>query len=411
MDLGIRQTLTALIFAATYVVLGLGRLPLLRIDRTGAALVGAILMIAVGAIPAHEAAAAIDLPTLALLFGMMVVIAHLELAGFFGWLATRLLRGQSSARGLLFGVVVLSGTLSAFFVNDTVCLLLTPVVLELVAAAGLPAMPFLLAVAMGANAGSVATVVGNPQNMLISHLGRIAYLPFASALAPVGLGALALTFAALAWIHRRDLDAPRTPRVVARPRRVHTGMMRKASLVAAGLLAAMLLGVAPSLAALGAAAVLLITRRVRPERVHARIDWSLLAMFAGLFVVIAAVERSGLLGSWLQPQRTRPSAALFIAVSAALSNLVSNVPAVLLLKGWALGYVPASTGWLLLAMASTLAGNLTLVGSVANLIVVQQARHHTHVGFWEYARVGIPLTILSLLWGAIWLLVVLPRLP
>jgi len=398
------ELLAAAVFVLTYLVLSIGALPPLRLDRAGATLVGATLMVAIGAVSAGDAARAIDIGTLALLFGMMVVAAHLRLAGFFGWTARQVLGATRSPAVLLVLTTWLSGVLSALFVNDTVCVLLTPLVLEITATAGLPPVPFLLAVAMGANAGSVATVVGNPQNMMIASTGGIGYARFAAALAPVAAGALAITSLALVAAHGRRL--PRTlPSAPVHPRsRLHRPLLAKTLIVAALLLAAMLAGVAPPLAAMAAASLLLVTRRVRPGRVHALVDWSLLAMFAGLFVVVEAVERSGLAAHMMGAlEQTLRGPYAFVALATVLSNLVSNVPAVMLLGRTASAAADPEHARLLLAMASTLAGNLTLVGSVANLIVVAQAGPRARVGFWEYFRVGAPVTLLTLAWGVVWL--------
>jgi len=394
----------AAIFLLTYLVLGLGALPPLRIDRAGATLVGATLMVAFGVVSPVQAAGAIDVGTLALLFGMMVVAANLRLAGFFGWTVSRVLGVTRSPRLLLVLTTWLSGVLSALVVNDTVCVLMTPLVLELAAHAGLPPTPFLLALAMGANAGSVATVVGNPQNMMIASTGAISYARFAAALAPVALGSLAITSVVLVlWYGRRLPATIETAPEAALPR-VHGPLLAKTIAVVLGLVVAMLLGVQPPLAAMAAASVLLVTRRVWPRRVHALIDWPLLAMFAGLFVVVEGVERSGI-AAWLIARLTGAlgGARGFVALTAALSNLVSNVPAVMLLGKAAAAAPDPDRARLLLAMASTLAGNLTLVGSVANLIVVSQAGPRVRVGFWAYARVGAPITLLTLAWGAWWL--------
>jgi len=394
----------AAIFLLTYLVLGWGALPPLRLDRAGATLVGATLMIVCGVVSPAQAAGAIDLGTLALLFGMMIVAANLRLAGFFDWTVARVLGVTRSPRLLLVLTTWLSGVLSALVVNDTVCVLLTPLVLELTASAGLPPVPFLLALAMGANAGGVATVVGNPQNMMIATLGGISYARFAAALAPVALGALAITSAVLVVACGRSLPATIVPSGETPSPRMDRVLFTKSVLVSLGLVVAMLLGVAPALAALAGATVLLVTRRVEPGRVYELIDWPLLVMFAGLFVVVEGVERSGI-AAWLIG---RLSGVLggpggFVALTAALSNLVSNVPAVMLLGKAAAAAPDPERSRLLLAMASTLAGNLTLVGSVANLIVVSQARPRARVGFWEYARVGAPITLLTLAWGAWWL--------
>ena len=392
------------IFLLTYLVLGLGALPPLRLDRAGATLVGATLMIVCGVVTPPQAVGAIDLGTLALLFGMMIVAANLRLAGFFGWTVARVLGVTRSPRLLLVLTTCLSGVLSALVVNDTVCVLLTPLVLELTAHAGLAPVPFLLALAMGANAGSVATVVGNPQNMMIATLGGISYARFAAALAPVALGSLAITSTVLVVACGRGLPATITADEPPPPR-MDVVLLTKSVLVSLGLVVAMLMGVQPPLAAMAGAAVLLVTRRVEPGRVYELIDWPLLVMFAGLFVVVEGVERAGI-AAWIVGRLSGgypggPHG--FVALTAALSNLVSNVPAVMLLGKAAAAAPDPERARLLLAMASTLAGNLTLVGSVANLIVVSQAGPRARVGFWEYARVGAPITLLTLAWGAWWL--------
>jgi Na+/H+ antiporter NhaD/arsenite permease-like protein len=393
-------------------VLGFGALRPLRLDRTGATLVGATAMVGFGVLSPREAVAAVDFHTLALLFGMMIVVAHLRLAGFFRWLGGHALRWAHAPQALLAIVVWLSGTLSALFVNDTVCLLLTPVVLEAALALGLDATPFLLAVAMGSNAGSVATLVGNPQNMLVASFSGISYGRFALALAPVAIAALATTTGILLLAFRGALRAaPRSGPPPPTAAVIHRGLLVKSLIVTAALLVALLAGMVPSLAALAAASALLITRRVKPIKVYAQVDWALLVMFAGLFVVVEGVERAGLSARWIAGlgPAGRHSLPAFVGVTAALSNLVSNVPAVLLLKSWAATFASPAQAWLALAMASTLAGNLTLVGSVANLIVVEQARDRCLVGFWTYARVGIPVTLATLALGTLWLILVGPR--
>jgi len=393
------------IFALTYAVLGLGSLPTLRIDRTGAALIGATAMVAFGVLSPRQAAGAIDFHTLGLLFGMMLVVAHLRLAGFFQLVATRALRLTRDPRRVLALIVWLSGALSALFVNDTACILLTPLVLEVAASLERKPAPFLLAVAMGSNAGSVATLVGNPQNMLVGSFSGIGYARFALVLLPVAIVALGLTTAALLFFFRRDLAGTSARPVAELPAvALDRRLLVKSLIVTAVLMLALISGVTPSVAALIAASALLITRRVDPDAVFAQVDWGLLTMFAGLFVVVEGVERSSLTARALAAlgDSARGSFTAFVAATAVVSNLVSNVPAVLVLKGWAAGFAEPERAWLALAMASTLAGNLTLVGSVANLIVVEQARGRGAPGFWAYARVGVPLTLLTLLIGSAW---------
>jgi Na+/H+ antiporter NhaD/arsenite permease-like protein len=266
-------------------------------------------------------------------------------------------------------------------------------------------LPFLLAVAMGSNLGSVATIVGNPQNMLVAGFSRISYARFLAVLLPVALAGLALGSWLLGRMFRRDLEGPAPAPEPRAEVEIQRPLLIKSLVVTGLLLVALLAGVTPSLCALIAASALLITRRLDPQAVWAEVDWSLLTMFGGLFVVIEGVERSGLSASWLAviPADTRRSIPVFAAATAVLSNLVSNVPAVLLLKTWA-AQLGGERAWLTLAMTSTLAGNLTLVGSVANLIVVEQARGRARVGFWAYARVGVPLTLATLALGLAWVM-------
>ena len=397
-----------LIFALTYAVIGIGRLPGLRLDRAGAALVGASLMVAVGVLTPAEAYRAIDLDTIALLLGMMILVANLRLAGFFHLANAWISRHARHPLALLAGVILVSGGLSAFLVNDTVCLMLTPLVAEATLTMRRNPVPYLLAVAMASNIGSTATITGNPQNIMIGSLSHIPYGEFAAALSPVaaiGL-VLVLLLVALAWRHefltRARLAAP-APRL-----RWNRGLLLESLAVALGMVACFFWGVAPAKVAVVGGALLLLTPRVKPERVYREIDWPLLLLFAGLFIVIAGAEKA-LLGPEVLDYAKRldlDSPPVMAAVAAVLSNLVSNVPAVLLFEP-VMRAMPApsqTTAWLALAMSSTFAGNLTILGSVANLIVVENARREgVVVSFWEYCKVGIPITLLTLVVGIAWL--------
>ena len=399
------QVAAIAIFAVTYVVIALGRLPGFRIDRAGAALLGASLMVACGALDLGAAYRAIDFDTLALLLGTMIVVAHLKLSGVFAlateWIATRVRGGFA----LLVFVVLLSGTASAFLVNDTVCLALTPLVLELARARGRDPVPYLLALAMASNIGSTATITGNPQNIMIGSFSQIRYADFAAMLSPVALVGLALATALIALLHRRALVGADPALVPVRPR-VHRPLARKALAVTALMIAGFFLFHPPAKVALVAGAVLLLTRRIRPQRIYREIDWPLLVMFAGLFVVVAGLRQALPPAALADAARAWPldRVPVLTAVSAVLSNLVSNVPAVLVLKPFVEPLVDLRTAWLTLAMSSTLAGNFTVLASVANLIVVQRAqRQGIAISFWAYFRVGAPLTLLTLALGAAWL--------
>ncbi len=377
----------------------------MRVDRTGAAIIGASLMVACGAVTLGEAYAAIDYETVALLFGMMIVVANLRFSGFFALTAEWVVEHAHRPLTLLCGVVLVSGVLSAFFVNDTVCLALTPLVLGVTRQLRRNPLPYLLAVAMASNAGSVATITGNPQNMMIASFSHIGYAEFAAALAPVAAVSLVITAAVIAIVYRAEFLAPSNLVVKHEPARVNRALMLKSLAISAGMIGAFFAGWPAPKAALLAGAVLLVTRRIKPERVYREIDWSLLALFVGLFVVVGGIEQTPFPNAlFAAATRFHLDRAIPMSVfSAALSNLVSNVPAVLVFHSFVSRLPHPTHAWLVLAMSSTLAGNLTILGSVANLIVVQRARPYVHIGFWEYAKTGVPITVLSIIAG-VWML-------
>lgn len=394
-----------LVFALTYVVLAIGRFPGLRIDRTGASIIGASLMVGFNALTLEEAYVAINFDTIILLFGMMIVVANLQLSGFFAVVAERVVEHAHQPVALLASIVLIAGGFSAFFVNDTMCLVLTPLVLEITTALRRNPLPYLLGIAMGANIGSAATITGNPQNMLIGSYSKVDYRLFAMRLAPVAFVGLLITIALLYIVYRQEFRSRPHVDVPRRAIRVNRPLMWKSIAVSVGMIVFFFAGWPAPKVAIVAGALLLITRRVKPEKVYGRIDWSLLVMFAGLFIVIAGLEKT-----WLEKDLTDFASRLHLdntfvlsGFSAVLSNIVSNVPAVLVFKPLMTHVADPVRAWLTLAMSSTLAGNLTLLGSVANLIVIQQARRQVEIGFWEYFRVGGPLAILTIAIGAAWL--------
>jgi len=397
-----RELIAGGAFLATYLVFAVGTLPGFRIDRTGAAIIGAGLVVVTGVLPLPQAVAAVDVPTLVLLFGMMIVAAYLDLSGFFGLVTAWAVGHARSPLGLLVAVIASAGVLSAFFVNDVVCLVLTPLVIQIVGSLGRRPVPYLIALATASNLGSEATITGNPQNMIVGSLSGIPYGTFLAALGPVAVIGLGLDVLIIAWVYRREFarplaERPRPPRV-----KVHRAVLVKSLIVTGGMLGAFFAGYPVAPAALGAAAALLITRRIRPTRVYGEIDFGLLVLFCGLFIVIGAVEATGLAGDAFRLARRLALDRPLVLSTAALllSNLVSNVPAVLLFKSVIPTFAAPREAWLVLAMASTLAGNLTLVGSVANLIVAESARGEgVTLGFGEYLRVGAPLTVASIAAG------------
>jgi Na+/H+ antiporter NhaD/arsenite permease-like protein len=397
---------TAVIFILTYAGISLGRIPGFRLDRAGIALTGAALMMAVGAITPDEAYHAVNLDTLALLLGMMIVVAHLRLSGFFRLVTSWALAHAHSPLILLATIALTAGAFSAFLVNDAVCLVMAPLVIEVTRSLRRDPIPYLLAVAMASNVGSAATITGNPQNMIVGAVSRIPYTEFAAALAPVALAGIVLVFAVLAALWFREFR--QSTQLVAKPRslRIHKPQLIKAVLVTLGVIAAFFAGVPVAMAAFLGGALLLVTRSIKANKVYQEIDGSLLLMFAGLFVVVAAAEKVLLSPELVGAVQSFHFANTYVlaADTAVLSNIISNVPAVLALKPFVLGLADQHRIWLVIAMSATLAGNLTPVGSVANLIVAERARAAgIHISLWTHCRAGIPLTLLTLALGAWWL--------
>jgi Na+/H+ antiporter NhaD/arsenite permease-like protein len=377
-------------------VLALGRLPGMRLDRTGAAIIGASLMVATNVLSLEEAYQAIHLDTIVLLFGMMIVIANLRLSGFFSLVAERTLEHTHHPITLLAATAVTAAVLSAFFVNDTVCLVMAPLVAEVLGALRRNLIPYLLAVAMGSNIGSVATLTGNPQNMLIGSYSGIAYGTFARALAPVAVAGVVVLVVILAAVYRQEFASYKRVDLAPRKVEIDRPLWAKSLAITLGMVIFFFAGWPIAEVAIIAGALLLVTRRVHPEQIYAQVDWPLLVLFAGLFIVVAGIEKSS-----LQPDLVRlagrarlENGGALSATAAVLSNLVSNVPAVLVFKPFIPHLPDPMLGWLRLAMASTLAGNLTILGSIANLIVVERSRGVAEIGFWEYSRAGIPVGLM-----------------
>jgi Na+/H+ antiporter NhaD/arsenite permease-like protein len=398
--------LTTVIFVATYAVVAAGRAPFLHLDRTGAAVVGAILMVVTGAIGFDAAVRAVDFRTLVLLFGMMVLVAHIRIAGGFAALVRFVTLRFSHPAALLVALVFTAGALSALFLNDAVCLVFTPIALDIARARGHRPLPYLLALATASNIGSVATMTGNPQNMLVGSLSRLPFRTFASALTPVAVVGLAVDAAVIWFAFRRELHVRSTDDAAVPAARLHAPHLVKSLVVSIAMLAGFLAGYQPALVAASGAAALLVTRRTPPQQIYAAVDWDLLMFFVGLFVVVGASEQAGLaehLLEFLRPLGVSTVAGLS-AATAVLSNVVSNVPAVMLLARAVPALPNPTRAWLTLAMASTLAGNLTILGSVANVIVIEGARKRgVSISFGQYAVVGAPIALATIAFGVWWI--------
>ena len=395
------------IFLVVYAGMILGGIPGLALDRTGVALLGALTLIAFGQVAMAEAWDAVDLPTMALLFGLMILSAQLRLGGFYSALTRRVGQSALGPQAFLGGVIFLSAALAALLTNDVICLAITPILIEVCERRGLNPVPYLLALACATNIGSAASLIGNPQNILIGQTLGLSFGAYTVQALPPVLASLFAVWAIIRrayrhnWTHARDIVE-----VAAPPFDIWHTAKGWATLVA--VIAFFLFTSAPrEIIVLGAAAIILCSRRMHSQDALALVDWPLLVLFFGLFVVHRAFDETGVTENVVHFLDNRGVDLhqphwLFVA-SVVLSNIVSNVPATMLL----LPVADHPNAGLVLALGSTFAGNLFIVGSIANIIVVEQAaKLGIRIGWREHARVGAPVALLSLSLAALWLVVI-----
>jgi len=400
-----REIIAIAIFAFTYLLISGRRLKVLPLYRPAAALLGAVLMVACGVLTPERAYRSVDYDTLVLLLGMMLISAYLFLAGFFDWAADWILRAAKTPQQLLRYLIGTSGVLSALLVNDTVCLMLTPLVVAVMVKGRLPLAPYLLALAMSANVGSVATLVGNPQNMIIGHLSGIPFLRFSASLLPVALAGLVIQYGVLSVGFRKVLASAVIQRPESEPRKLDRRLLIMTLAVLALVFVGFVAGLNLAWTALAGGALVMVLARRDTHEVLKLVDWHLLVFFAALFVVVGGLNETGLPDQIYDRLRgvfgsTATSQGWNLAWFSALgSNIFSNVPFVLVAGKWIGNFAQPELMWKVMALATTFAGNLTLLGSVANIIVVESARGHAEVGFWDYAKFGIPVTLLTTLAG------------
>lgn len=408
---GKKELIAIAIFAFTYLLISGRRLKVLPLNRPAAALLGAVLMVACGVMTPERVYRSVDYDTLVLLLGMMLFTTYLFLAGFFDWAADGVLRIAKTPQRLLLYLILTAGLLSALLVNDTVCLMLTPLVVAVIGRGKLPLAPYLLALAMSANIGSVATLVGNPQNMIIGHLSGIPFVRFSLSLFPVAAVGLAIQYAVLAFGFRKRLRGAIIENTAnPNPRPLDHWLLTITLTVFALVLAGFVAGFNLAWTALGGGALVMVLARRDTHEVLKLVDWHLLVFFAALFVVVEGLNGTGLPDQIYGKVHgvfgvTETSQAWNLAwFSVVGSNVFSNVPFVLVAGKWISNFAQPELMWKVMALATTLAGNLTILGSVANIIVVESARGHAEVGFWDYAKFGIPVTILTTIAGMVILL-------
>ena len=397
------------IFAATYLLIAVQRLPFIHLNRPAASLVGAVAMVVAGVLTPQQAYAAIDLDVIVFLLGLMLIVGYLEVGKFFEWAADAVLHRAGTPPRLLAAAVVGGGLLSAFFVNDTICLVVTPVLLVALGTLRVRPTPYLFGLAMGANVGSVVSITGNPQNMLVGIWSGASFGGFLARMLPVGAGGLVLTYVVLRRAFRDELARPFPEEVATAPVALDRPLVMKGLAAFGVAVVAWLAGASLPGAAIAAGALMVLVAQRDPGDAIERVDWDLLLFFASLFVVMRGLEATGAV-AWIDrralalAQGASPwrDAAVVSGVMVALSNLISNVPAVILWRGTVPTLPDPVFVWRVVAMSATFAGNLLLIGSVANLIVAEKAEAAgIRIGFWEYARVGIPVTILTVAWGVV----------
>ena len=407
------------VFLLTYVLISLRTVRRFPIERPAVAMLGGALMLLLGVLSPLEAVLAINLDVILLLIGMMVLVSGLEVCGFFDLVSSRIAARAKRQLSFLTWLMIATAALSALVLNDAIALLVTPVVIRSARSLKVNPVPYLVAVAIAANVGSVATEVGNPQNAYIAIRSGIPFLTFTVYLLPVTIVCLAIAIAGVRLAFRRDLAAPIAGEV-ARPivplqRRGLTLTFGVAVVVAAAFLASPHPDWLPLIALIGGSIVLFFlpfVSTVTARSLIAKVDWSIILFFVGLFLLLAGVRASGLSAA-IQGAFTSAlggqagGLAWLVGLSSLLSNLISNVPAVLLLAE----VVPQGSTqlWLALAASSTLAGNATILGAACNVIVVQVAsREGVSVTMKDFVKAGLPVTAATLIVSTVLIALLVP---
>jgi len=400
-----------LIFIFTYIIISAQKMKWHRLDRPSGALLGAVLMVITGVLTLDEAYRAIDFNTILLLLGMMLVIAYLKIANCFKYLSYLLITHARNSFILLCFVSFSSGILSALFVNDTICLMFTPLLILALNQTKLNPIPFLIALATSSNIGSVVTLTGNPQNMLIGVFSKIPYVDFTLHLLPIGLLSLVANVFIIYLLFRKDINFKKMDAIALIKPELDIKLTTKSLVVLFFIFLGFIFTGNLPLSAITGGLALLIISGTKPQHAMEKVDWTLLLFFSGLFIVVGGISKAGFLTlahNAVEPYlgNTASSQIIHFSIfSVIASNLVSNVPFVLLSAAWIDKFIDPKTMWYALAMSSTFAGNLTIMGSVANMIVLELSKEHVHVGFWDFFRVGFTTTLVSTIVGILILLI------
>ncbi|MBI2471460.1 MAG: anion transporter [Planctomycetes bacterium] len=400
-----------LIFILTYIIISAQKMKWHRLDRPSGALLGAVLMVITGVLTLDDAYRAIDFNTILLLLGMMLVIAYLKIANCFKYLSYLLITHAGNSFLLLCFVSFSSGILSALFVNDTICLMFTPLLILALNQTKLNPIPFLIALATSSNIGSVVTLTGNPQNMLVGVFSKIPYLDFTLHLIPIGILSLIANIFIICLLFRKDINLKKLDAIALIKPELDARLTTKSLVVLFFIFLGFIFTGNLPLSAITGGLALIILSGMKPQHVMEKVDWTLLLFFSGLFIVVGGINKAGFLTlthNAVEPYlgKTVSSQIIHFSIfSVIASNLVSNVPFVLLSATWIDKFIDPKTMWYVLAMSSTFAGNLTIMGSVANMIVLELSKEYVHVGFWDFFKVGFTTTLVSTIIGIIILIV------
>lgn len=397
------QLIALIIFVITYLGIIFTRLPGVNIDRPSAAYFGAIAMVLFGVVTPAQAISYIDVNTIFLLLGMMIIIATLQLDGFFSLIAKKTISWSKTKFRLLSIIVFVTGIASAFLVNDAVVLMFTPVIIQICRASKLNPVPYLIAEILSSNAGSAMTITGNPQNMLIGISSGISYSEFLLRLLPVSFIGMVAIILIIRVVYRKAFYDNKVLSFGEIESNGSGNIIRSGSvfiLVIIGFFLVKQTGLSIPMIALTGSALILLLGKAKPSEIIHKVDWVLLLFFGSLFIVVGAVENSGLLDPVLKGNLIKPNLnglAFIHGSSLIMSQIVSNVPFVVLLLPM-LKSLDSNLLWLALASASTLAGNATIIGAMANLIVIESAeKYGIKIGFIEFLKSGAIVTILTML--------------
>jgi len=405
--------LVVAVFGGVYIGMALGRWPGLAINRTGIALIGALVLLLSGAVDGDAALASVDFATLSVLLTLMVLSSQYAASGFFDWIGSRITHLDLTPRGLLAGVIAICGGLSAVMTNDVVVWAVTSILIQGVMARRLDPRPYVIAVACAANAGSAATLIGNPQNLMIAEFGQLDFTAFLLACGVPALIGLLIVYGVIGFgpMTRAAFDPVPNGSALDEGTAIILDRLMLIKAVAATLavIAIFIFVEDRALWSLLIVAVLLLSRRLGTDQVLGRVDWHLLALFCGLFIVTGAMAGDDAIAAFFRDALSGlriDNPAVLATLSLAGSNTIGNVPLVMMLLSLGPDWTPELLHGL--AVFSTLSGNFLIVGSVANIIAVEQARAAgITIGFGDYARIGIPVTLISLAfaWGWIMLFV------